>query len=82
MNKIGFLRQRLENRNIDGMIVSNETNIKYLTDVDVEGLLLISPAENIFLTSARFYDYVSSILKIEDRNNNKRIRKIYKKRFS
>lgn len=65
-SKISFLRQRLEDRNIDGMIVSNETNIKYLINVDVEGLLLISPMENIFFTSARFHDHVSSILKIED----------------
>ncbi len=69
-NKLIFLRQKLDNRNIDGMIVSNEINIKYLTDVDVEGILLIAPMENIFLTSSRFYDHVSSILKIEDRNNN------------
>lgn len=75
-NKIRFLRERLENRNIDGMIISNETNIKYLTNVDVEGLLLISSSENIFLTSTRFSDHVSSILKIEDRYNYKRIRKI------
>lgn len=65
-SKISFLRQRLEDRGIDGMIISNAVNIKYLTNVDIEGLLLISPMENIFLTSARFYEHVSNILKIED----------------
>lgn len=75
-SKISFLRKRLESINIDGMVVSNETNIKYLTGVDVEGLLLISPNENVFLTSAMFSDHVSSILKIEDRNKYKRNRKI------
>lgn len=65
-SKIKFLRERLENRNIGGLIVSNPINIKYLIGVDVEGLLLITPMENIFLTSSRFYDHVSSILKIED----------------
>ncbi len=76
MNKINFLRSRLEDRNIDAMIISNEINIKYLINVDVEGLLLITPMESIFLTSSRLYDHVSSILRIEDRNYYKRNRKI------
>ena len=76
MNKINFLRSRLEDRNIDAMIISNEINIKYLINVDVEGLLLITPMESIFLTSSRLYDHVSSILRIEDRNYYKRDREI------
>lgn len=78
-SKIKFLREKLESKNLGGMIVSNPINIKYLIDVDVEGLLLITPLENIFLTSSRFYDHVSSILKIEDGVTIKEIEKSNKK---
>lgn len=78
-SKIKFLREKLESKDFGGMIVSNPVNIKYLLDIDVEGLLLITPLENIFLTSSRFYDHVSNILKIEDGVTIKEIEKSNKK---
>ena len=39
--KIRTLRERLKNLNLEGMIVSNPVNIKYLTNIETEGYLLL-----------------------------------------
>ena len=33
------LRNKLKSKNIDGMIISNPVNIRYLTGIDAEGVL-------------------------------------------
>lgn len=48
--KIRLLRERLRSLNLEGMIVTNPINIKYLTNIENEGTLLITRKENIFLT--------------------------------
>ena len=48
--KIRTLREKLKSLNLEGMIVSNPVNIKYLTNIDSEGILLLTRKENIFLT--------------------------------
>ena len=63
--RIKCLRNQLNSLNIEGMIVSNPINIKYLTNIDAEGELLITRKENIFLTDGRYVEAVNSELTID-----------------
>ena len=63
--RIKCLRNQLNSLNIEGMIVSNPINIKYLTNIDAEGELLITRRENIFLTDGRYVEAVNSALTID-----------------
>lgn len=65
MHKIKALRNILEQKNIKGMIVSGEENIFYLTGIEKEGILLITPSQNIFLTYEKYIPYVYSVITIE-----------------
>ncbi len=65
-SKIQWLRNKISLQNIQGMIVSNPVNIKYLIGIDAEGILLITRKENFFLTDARYIEQVQSILTIND----------------
>ena len=51
--KIKWLRDKIGLLDMQGMIVSNPVNIKYLTNIDAEGVLLITRKENIFITDGR-----------------------------
>ena len=64
--KMRNLREKIRGRNLDGMIVSNPVNIKYLTNIDSEGILLLTRKENIFLTYTMYIDTVNSVLTIND----------------
>ena len=64
--RIRTLRERLKSLNLEGMIVSNPVNIKYLTNIDSEGLLLITRKENIFLTYTMYIEDVNRTLTIDD----------------
>lgn len=64
--KIKWLRDRLRTQNLQGMIVSNPINIKYLTGIEAEGILLITLKENLFITDSRYVEAVNTILTIED----------------
>lgn len=64
--KIKWLRDILKSQNLQGMIVSNPVNIKYLTGIEAEGTFLITLRENIFITDSRYVEAVNSILTIED----------------
>lgn len=64
--KIRNLRERLKNLNLEGMIVSNPVNIKYLTNIDSEGVLLLTRKENIFLTYTMYLETVKKTLTIDD----------------
>lgn len=65
-NKIQWLRNKISMQNMQGMIITNPVNIKYLTGIDAEGTLLITRKENFFLTDARYLEHVKSILTIDD----------------
>ena len=41
-SKIKWLRNKLNGLNMQGMIVTNPVNIKYLTNIEAEGILLIT----------------------------------------
>lgn len=66
-DRIRYLREQLKRSNIEGMIVSNPINIKYLTNIDVgTGLLLITRKENIYITHTMHIDEVNNTLTIND----------------
>ncbi len=64
--KIRHLREKLKSLNMDGMIVSNPVSIKYLTNIDADGILLITRKENVFLTYSMYLEMVKSTVKIND----------------
>ena len=47
--KIKWLRDKINMENMQGMIISNPINIRYLTDIQAEGVLLITRKENFLL---------------------------------
>ena len=61
-DRIKTLRNKMAGLNIEGMIISNPINVKYLTGIDAEGIFLITRKENIYITDGRYTEYVSSIL--------------------
>ncbi len=65
-SKILWLRNKLAALDMQGMIVTNPINIKYLTNIEAEGILLITRKENVFLTDSRYIEHVNAILTIED----------------
>ena len=64
--KIRLLREKLKSLNLEGMIVSNPVNIRYLTNIESEGTLLITRKENIFLTYTMYIEDVNRTLTIDD----------------
>ena len=48
--RIKWLRNQLMSLNLDGMIVSNPINVRYLTGLSEEGILIIAPKENIIVS--------------------------------
>jgi len=64
--RIKWLRDKLKVQNIEGLIVTNSNNIKYLTGLEAEGSLLITPKENIFITDSRYIEEVNNALTIDD----------------
>lgn len=65
-NKIVWLRNKLAALDMQGMIVTNPVNIRYLTGLEAEGILLITRKENIFLTDSRYIEHVNAILTVQD----------------
>ena len=64
--RIKWLRNQLMSLNLDGMIVSNPINVRYLTGLSEEGILIIAPKENIFVTDGRYIESVNRNLTIDD----------------
>ena len=52
--KIKCLREKLKSLNMEGMIISNPINIRYLTNIEAEGILLITRKENVYITDGRY----------------------------
>lgn len=61
-----WIRNKLKSQNIQGMIVSNPINIKYLTNIDAEGTLLLTLKENFFITDDRYIEKVQRTLMVDD----------------
>lgn len=64
--KLRCLRNKIKSMDLDGMIVSNPVNIKYLTNIEAEGTLIIGRKENYFITDGRYIEDVNSTLTIQD----------------
>ena len=64
--KMQWLRNQMLSLNLQGIIISNPTNIKYLTGIKAEGTLLVTRKENIFITDGRYVEDVHSTLTLFD----------------
>ena len=64
--KMQWLRNQLLSLNLQGMIVTNPVNIKYLTNIQAEGTLLVTRKENIFITDGRYVEDVHNTLTLFD----------------
>ena len=64
--RIKWLRDQLKSMQLDGMIVSNPINVKYLTGLEEEGIFIVAPKENVFITDTRYIESVNNKLTIDD----------------
>ena len=64
--KMQWLRNQLLSLDLQGMIVSNPVNIRYLTNIRAEGTLLVTRKENIFITDGRYIEDVHNTLTLFD----------------
>jgi len=64
--KLQWLKNKMNSLNLQGMIISNPVNIKYLTNIDAEGTLIITQKENIYITDGRYIEHVHSVLTLFD----------------
>ncbi len=64
--RLRYIRNNLKSQNIQGMIVSNPVNINYITNIDAEGVLLLTLKENIYITDDRYIEKVQRTLTIDD----------------
>lgn len=61
-DRLQAIRNKMAGLNLQGMIIVKPQNIKYLTKIEAEGILLITRKENVFITDGRYMEYVSSII--------------------
>ena len=64
--KLQWLRNKMSSLDLQGIIISNPINIRYLTNIDAEGTLLLTRKENIYITDGRYIEQVHSILTLFD----------------
>ena len=64
--KMQWLRNKLLSMDLQGMLVSNPVNIRYLTNIKAEGILLVTRKENIFITDGRYIEDVHNTLTLFD----------------
>lgn len=64
--KMQWLRNKMSSLNLQGMIISNQKNIRYLTNIDAEGTLLITRKENVYITDGRYIETVHGTLTLYD----------------
>ena len=64
--KMQWLRNQMLSLNLQGMIVSNPVSLRYLTNIQAEGVLLVTRKENIFLTDGRYIEDVHNTLTLFD----------------
>ena len=64
--KLQWLRNKMSSSDLQGLIISNPVNIKYLTNIDAEGILLLTRKENIYITDGRYIEHVHSTLTLFD----------------
>ena len=72
-NNIRWLRDKIKMLDMQGIIISNPINIKYLTGIEADGVFLITPKENIYITDGR---YVEACLLYTSGKNYERYKKV------
>ena len=65
-NNIRWLRDKIRMLDLQGIIISNPINIKYLTGIEAEGVFFITPKENIYITDGRYVEGVNNTLTLND----------------
>lgn len=61
-DRLQAVRNKMAGLNLQGMIIADPVNIKYLTKIEAEGILLLTRKENIFITDGRYIEEVSSVV--------------------
>ena len=64
--RLKWLKDQILSMNLDGMIISNPINIRYLTGLTEEGTFIVSSRENIFITDSRYIESVNNKLTLDD----------------
>lgn len=64
--KLQWLRNNMSSLDLQGLILTNPDNIRYLTNMEAEGILLLTRKENIFITDGRYIEQIHSILTLYD----------------
>lgn len=64
--KLQWLRNKMLSLDLQGLILTNPVNIRYLTNIEAEGIFLLTRKENIYITDARYIEQVHSILTLFD----------------
>ena len=65
-SNLRWLRDKIKMQNLQGIIISNPINGKYLVGIEAEGTLLITPKENIYITDGRYIESVNKTLTLDD----------------
>ena len=65
-SNIRWLRDKIKMLDLQGIIISNPLNVKYLTGIDAEGTFLITPKDNIYITDGRYVEAVNNKLTLSD----------------
>ena len=65
-SKLQWLRNTMSSLNLQGIIISNPINVRYLTNIEAEGILLLTRKENIYITDGRYIEHVHSTLTLYD----------------
>lgn len=64
--KLQWLRNKMASLDLQGLIITNPINIQYLTNIEAEGILLLTRKENIYITDSRYIEQVHSTLTLFD----------------
>lgn len=64
--KIRDIKEKMNLLGVQGLIISNPINIRHIIGIPVEGLILITDKENIFITDSRYIEEVNQYLTIND----------------
>lgn len=64
--KLQWLRNKMASLDLQGFIITNPVNIRYLTNIEAEGIFLLTRKENIYITDARYIEQVHTTLTLFD----------------
>ena len=64
--KIENIKKKMEKLNIQGMIITNPSSLRYVLGFDVEGMIFITDKGNLLITDSRYIEYANSMITITD----------------